>query len=152
MSSRTGWFLAVVIFYLTACALPAISITPRNVTLGIWCLIAVPAVCFFPAWWANVALAVGALFFLCGRRRGAMALGIIALVLAATFPFINGPSLSELRAGYPVWLGSMAVFLLGAGLATFPRHPLEAGMPEARLTRDSRAVLERLGKSNAARR
>jgi hypothetical protein len=125
-SSRTGWFLTVVILYATACALPAISIAPRNVPLGIWCLIAVPAVCFFPAWWANVALIAGAVLFLFGRRPGAMTLGIIALFLSATFPFTDGPSLSELRAGYFVWLGSMAVFVLGTGLATFPQHASEA--------------------------
>jgi hypothetical protein len=126
MSARTGWLLVVVILYVTACALPAISISPREVTLGIWCLIAVPLVCFFPAWWANVALLAGAVLYLCGRLRGAMTLGIIAMLLSATLPFINGPSLSELRAGYFVWLGSMAVFVLGTGLATFLQHATEA--------------------------
>jgi hypothetical protein len=37
----------------------------------------------------------------------------------------NGPSLSELRAGYFVWPGSMAVFVLGTALATVPQHATE---------------------------
>jgi hypothetical protein len=112
MSPRTGWLLVVVILYVTACALPAIQIDPMNVTLGIWCLIGVPLVLLVPAWWANPALVAGVALFLCGRLRCALILGLIALFLSATFPFFGGPRLSELRVGYFVWLGSLAIFVL----------------------------------------
>ncbi len=66
---------------------------------------------------ANVALLLGWFGLLLGRTRLATGLGIIAVALALTAPYIYGVELQDLRAGYFLWLGSCIVLAVAAATA-----------------------------------
>jgi hypothetical protein len=122
----------------TAFRLPRPDSSP---TQGWICLIHIPFVMFFPVWWANPILLAGCLFLRRGNRWGVLLCGLVALVLAATFPIQEvlwrvpsqylrtdaqwrhyfGMTMAGLRVGYWLWLLSM-VALLPAGLVVWGRQ------------------------------
>jgi len=107
--SGARWALAVVALYMLACALPALG----QADIGLRCLFAVPFVCFYPAWWANLALVAGLVGYGYRKWMFALTLGIFAAALAASLllPRLREPNW-VLLPGYYVWLASMLIFLL----------------------------------------
>jgi hypothetical protein len=88
----------------------------------------------YPAWWANPILLAGCLFLRRGNRWVALFCGLVAVVLAATFPIQEvlwrvpsqclrtdaqwrhyfGMTTAGLRVGYWLWLLSMVALLSAA--------------------------------------
>jgi hypothetical protein len=69
----------------------------------------------FAAWLANPLLWIGLLAFVKNRFGRAFILGVMATTLAATL-LVGEGDLSLLLIGYSLWLLSMAIFTLAAGV------------------------------------
>jgi hypothetical protein len=137
------WLCLIVTLYaaslpVTAYRLPRPDSSP---TPGWICLIFIPLVMFDPAWWANPILLAGCLFLRRGNRLGVLLCGLVAVVLAATFPMERvlwnvpseylrtdaqwrhyvGMTMAGLRIGYWLWLLSMVALLSAAVVMSKPQ-------------------------------
>jgi hypothetical protein len=137
------WLGLIVTLYVaslpvTAYRLPRPDSSP---TPGWICLIFIPLVMFYPAWWANPILLAGCLFLRRGNRWGVLLCGLVAVVLAATFPIQEvlwnvpsqylrtdaqwrhyfGMTMAGLRVGYWLWLMSMVALFTAAGVMSGPQ-------------------------------
>ena len=100
---RRTWLSWIVSFYVASCVLPAFNRAP-----GIVCLIWIPWVYFFPAWWANLPFFVGC-SLLGGRHPWASRLcAILAALLAASLP-LGLRAGDRVQVGYVVWLDRKSV-------------------------------------------
>jgi hypothetical protein len=63
---------------------------------------------------ANVALGVGVLALIIGRFRLAKVMGVIGVVLALSAPYVFEVHVTELRAGYYLWLLCMVMLAVVA--------------------------------------
>jgi hypothetical protein len=148
------WLWLALIGTLYASSLPAPAFcSPRpdsSPTPGWICLIFIPFVMFFPAWWANPILLAGCLFLRRGNRWGVLLCGLVAVVLAATFPIQEvlwrvpsqylrtdaqwrhyfGMRMAGLRVGYWLWLLSMVALFAAAGLVSGPQGKKSDRVPQ----------------------
>lgn len=111
------WLAWIAALYVLALILPAFVANHDSTTYGFHCLILIPFVCLYPAWWANPLFFVGCGYLAAGNRRWAWRLGLAALLLAVSFGMMVG--LKDIRIGYAVWMWAM-VALVAAGLDRGP--------------------------------
>ena len=104
MKART-WQVGIAAVFLVSLGLPAWH-DGNSTYRGCFCLMMVPYVMFFPAWWANPLLLAGCLCLLRGKPRLAGWLGVLALILAASFAMTRQPYF-RLQAGYYAWVASL---------------------------------------------
>lgn len=116
MKSRPMFGLAcVVALFVVSCCLPAFRFSAAPVTgmdsvspvLGYDALTAVPFVCYYPAWYANVLFLMSFGLALFRQFRIAQNYGIMAALLAGIHLVPGVYGIGTLYAGYFCWLGSM---------------------------------------------
>ena len=145
---KQNWLAAMATTYAIACACPAFGAPGQEPIYGWQCLVEIPYVIYFPAWYANPLFLVGCEAMGRGHNRVAAWLGVTATVLAASFGVYAG--LEPLKIGFLLWLVSM-ILLATAGFwchrrrrVGMPAHdsaPAEFGEPGSSSTSGSSASL-----------
>jgi hypothetical protein len=136
------WLALIVTLYVSSLPVTAYRIPLHSSPTPGWiCLIFIPWVMVYAAWWANPILLAGWLFLRRGNRWGVLLCGIGAVALAATFPiqevlwrvpskFLEtdaqwrhyfGMTMAGLRVGYWLWLMSMVALCAAAGVMSGPQ-------------------------------
>jgi hypothetical protein len=107
--------LAISVCYAISLPLPASYGSHGQAWLGITCLILVPWVLLFPAWYANLFLFIGMLVLAMGKPRGALVLGSIATFAALSFLLANGlATWRSLGIAYYLWLACMVLLVVAS--------------------------------------
>jgi hypothetical protein len=109
------WLAGVLALFVISCCLPAFrfSVPPfgdgsGEPVLGYDALTAIPFVCYYPAWYANVLFFLGFGLAVFRQFRIAQVYGVLATLLAGIHIVPNVYGIGTLYAGYFCWLGSMA--------------------------------------------
>jgi hypothetical protein len=97
------WLGGLAVLYLIACILPAYL--QKGMIPGFFCLILLPYVIFYPAWWANPLSFAGWMALSGGNTRLSCLSGIVASALALSILVFDQPGQPHIGAYF--WIGSM---------------------------------------------
>lgn len=122
---KTGdWLTLTGLLYLASLPLPAFRNEPSPV-LGIHCLILIPFVFMYAAWWANLCWFAGCICLSMDKPGWAIGLGALASTLAVSVFRYPDPHLGP---GYYAWLASLLTLTVagcrGRGRSPKPSRPL----------------------------
>ncbi len=116
---------ASLLLYGVACVLPAFGGEWAFDVHGIWgalCLVYLPFVLLYPAWWANPLYFWACVSLARGKARRASVISLIALVLALSFAAMTGGEV--LQAGFYCWIASILGLAATAWSARQNPHPV----------------------------